>query len=682
MIKLQIDGREVEVQAGTSILQACDQVGIEIPRFCYHEKLSIAGSCRMCLVEIKGQSKLAPSCAVPCTEGMAVSTHNERVDKARADVMALLLLNHPLDCPVCDQGGECDLQDLAVAYGRGRSCAHDAKRTLRDYDFGPLIKTFMSRCIACTRCTRFMDEIAGVPALGAVYRGERLQIAPVFEGALDSELSGNLIEVCPVGALAAKPNAFAFRPWELEAIDSIDVSDAVGSAISIGTRGNRVMRISPRLCEDINESWIHDKARFACDGLNYQRLDQPYLRREGRLVPASWDEALSLIAQKLHNLPPERMGALAGDLADCETMFAMKSFLNALDTPNMDCRQDGALYDISARAGYVMNSRIEGIEQADVILLVGCNPRFEASLVNVRLRKRFLQGGCAIGLIGTACDLTYPYEHIGASAVSVRDLSEGKHAFADLLRAAKKPMLILSAMAAARPDGPALHTACCELAQRFDLVREDWNGFNMLQNCASRAGGLDLGFVPQGKYGLASAGMRSGRLDVLYLLGADETDMRYLGKTFVIYQGHHFDVGAQSADVVLPSPAWTEKDGTYVNTEGRPARARRAVMPLEGAQEDWAILVMLAQACGVSLPFGNASQLHQAMIKDAPHLAWLDEAPVNPWQSFGRGGILSLQKMPCGPDNFYMTDSICRASPTMAQCARDVWPLLTGEGGA
>ncbi|MCL2469078.1 MAG: NADH-quinone oxidoreductase subunit NuoG [Alphaproteobacteria bacterium] len=684
MIKLTIDAREIEVEEGTSILQACTQNDIEIPRFCYHEKLSIAGSCRMCLVEVEKMPKLVISCAMPCAAGMVVHTQNDRIKRARAEVMAMLLLNHPLDCPVCDRGGACDLQDLAFAYGWDRSCSKEERRQVCDKELGPLIKTVMTRCIHCTRCLRFMDEIAGVPSLGGLYRGEDLEITPVSEGPILSELAGNLIEICPVGALTAKPDAFAFRPWELEKTDSIDVMDAVGSNIRIDTRGNKVMRIVPRLHEGINETWINDKTRFACDGLNYQRLDRPYLRREGRLEAVSWDDALEVIAKKLHNLPPERLGAIAGDLADCESMFAMKAFLKALDTPNMDCRQDGALYDISARAGYVMNSRISGIEQADVILLVGTNPRFEASLVNARLRKRFLQGGVKIGLIGSPCNLTYPYEHVGYSAVTVRDLLEEKHPFADLLKGARRPMLILGAAAAARADGPALHTACCELAERFNLARDGFNGFNVLQSAASRVGGLDLGFVPQGKYGLACAGMRAaaqtGRLDVLYLLGADEMDMKYLGKAFVIYQGHHGDLGAQRADVVLPTPAYTEKDGHYVNTEGRPQRARRAVMPLGQAQEDWAVLVMLAQACGKSLPFENADQLRKAMIKAAPHLGALDEVPVNMWQRFGTGGSLSLQKMQNGPANFYMTDSICRASPTMAQCTREVWPLLQGEG--
>ncbi|MDD2325844.1 MAG: NADH-quinone oxidoreductase subunit NuoG [Alphaproteobacteria bacterium] len=680
MIKLTINGQEVEVAEGTSVLQACEQLGIEIPRFCYHDRLSVAGSCRMCLVDIEKAPKPVASCTMPCANGMVVHTDTEAVKQERQGVMEMLLLNHPLDCPVCDQGGECDLQDQAFAYGRDRCRCTETRRKVADKDLGPLIKTVMTRCIHCTRCVRFMEEIAGSPELGGIYRGEKMEIGPCCEGPLHSELSGNLVDICPVGALTNKPYAFRARPWELTKTESIDVMDAVGCNIRIDSRGNEVMRIVPRLHEDINEEWINDKARFACDGLRLQRLDVPYIRKDGQLKSASWAEAFDVIAKKLRPLAPHQIAALAGDMTDCETLFAMKQLMGKLDCPHYDCRQDGVDYDVSKRATYVMNSTIAGIEEADAILLVGTNPRHEGTLVNARILKRWRKGGCPVGLIGAPVELGYPYRPVGESALAMRDLIEGKHPFADFLRKAQKPMLLLGAGALARPDGPAVHALARELAEAFGMVREGWNGFNVLQKAASRVGGLDLGFLPSGQYGMNTnsilAAAQGGRLEVLFLLGADEIDMDRLGKSFVVYMGHHGDKGAGRADVILPSAAYSEKDATYVNTEGRPQRTYRAVFPPGQARADWEIIVGLSHALGDGLAYDTLAALREAMGKVHPHLLRIDEVPTNAWKPFGATGKLSIQPFTPVIDNFYMTDPISRCSPTMARCTAEILPLL------
>lgn len=684
MIKLTIDGQEVEVAEGTSVLQACEQLGIEIPRFCYHDRLTVAGSCRMCLVDVEKMPKPMPSCALPCAEGMVVHTDTEAVKNERQGVMEMLLINHPLDCPVCDQGGECDLQDQAVAYGRDRCRCTEPRRLVQDKDLGPLIKTVMTRCIHCTRCVRFMEEIAGSPELGGINRGEKMEITPFCEGPLRSEMSGNLIDVCPVGALTSKPYAFKARPWELTKTESIDILDAVGSNIRIDTRGTEIMRILPRLNEDINEEWIGDKTRFAYDGLRLQRLDTPYIREDGHLRPAQWDEVITLIAKKIRNITPNRIAALAGDLVDCETLYSFKKFLTKIDTPNFDCRQDGAEYDISTRSAYIMNSGISGIEEADAILLVGTNPRHEATLVNARILKRHRKGGCEIGVIGSAPNLGYPYWHVGYSPMALRDVIENRHAFSDCLRAAKKPMIILGAGALARPDGIAIQMVARELAEKFGLVRDDWNGFNTLQVAASRTGGLDLGFVPSGHYGLATHSIlgaaQANRIDILYLMGADEIDTSSLGRTFVIYQGHHGDRGAHRADVILPSAAPFEKEGIYVNTEGRPQLARRALFPPVQAREDWVILTMLSQAVGKPLGFERLEDVRAEMFAEVPHLASLGECVSSSWTPFGRSGSLSIHAFTETIENYYMTDPISRVSPTMARCTAEILPLIRAGG--
>ncbi len=678
MPKLTIDGREIEVAEGTSVLQAAERLGIEIPRFCYHEKLHVAGSCRLCLVEIEKMPKLVTSCTQPCAEGMVVHTQSPAVQKARQGVMELLLINHPLDCPVCDQGGACDLQDFAVAYGASKGRYRERKRMVKEKKFGPLIKTCMTRCIQCTRCIRFLNEICGTQELGGMGRGEKLEIGTYIKRALSSELSGNLIDVCPVGALTSKPAAAQFRPWELQSTDSIDVFDAVGSNIRIDTKGDAIMRVVPRANEAVNEQWISDKTRFAIDGLRYQRLDKPYIRRSGKLKPASWKEAIAVVCEKLRTAAPNRTAAIAGDMADCESMFALKSFMQILGTPNLDCRQDRAEYDVSTRAAYIMNSGIAGIEEADALVLIGADPRTEAPIINARIRKRWLKGGFEIGVIGPAVDLGYPYTHLGETPEALTDLLIGRPPFSPILRNAKKPMIILGAGALARPDGAAIHKHARELADRLKAVREDWNGFNVLQLAASRVGGLDLGFLPE-KGGIGTRGILSGKMEVVWLLGADELDMEHLGKAFVVYQGHHGDKGAQRADVIFPGAAYTEKTALYVNTEGRPQLAIQAAKPPGEAHEDWKIIHAVAKAYGEALPFETIEQLREKMFVLAPQLEGIDYCRKEEWKAFGFDGRMSAEPFVSAIDNFYMTDPISRASPTMAKCTEEILPLRKKE---
>ncbi len=671
MPKLTIDGIEIEVEPGTSILQACEQLGIEIPRFCYHERLSVPANCRMCLVEMERAPKPVAACAMPCGDGMVVKTNTEVVHKARKGVMEFLLINHPLDCPICDQGGECDLQDQAMAYGFDRGRYGENKRAVKDKYMGPLIRTEMTRCIHCTRCIRFINEVAGVPDLGAVYRGEHMEITTFVEKAIGSELSGNLADVCPVGALLSKPYAFTARPWELRKTETIDVLDAVGSNIRVDTRGPEVMRVLPRVNEDVNEEWIGDKTRFAYDGLKRQRLDRPYVRRDGKLQPATWAEAFQAIAAKVKGVAGNRIAAIAGDLADTESMLALKELLAGLGSANIDCRQDGALFDTSARAGYLFNSGIAGIERADAILLVGTNPRWEGTIVNARIRKRYLMGGLKVAVIGEARELTYPYSHLGTGTDALRQLLDGSHAFADVLRGAKNPMIILGAGAFRRKDGAAVQAAVRKLAETYNVVQEGWNGFNVLHSAASRVGGLDIGFLP-GENGRSTAGILEGagkgEIDVVFLLGADEIDTAALGKAFVVYQGHHGDKGAHRADVILPGAAYTEKNAIYVNTEGRPQQARLATFPPGEAREDWKILRALSEQLGHKLPYDSLAQLRRRLAEVNPVFAAVGAVTPAPWAPFGSEGALDAAPFQSPVANYYMTDPISRASVTMARC--------------
>jgi NADH-quinone oxidoreductase subunit G len=671
MPKLTIDGQVIEIPAGSTVLQACELAGVEIPRFCYHERLSVAGNCRMCLVEQEKAPKPIASCAMPVTEGMVIHTDTPMVRQARRGVMEFLLANHPLDCPICDQGGECDLQDQAMAYGFDHGRYGEVKRAVRDKEFGPLVKTSMNRCIHCTRCVRFSTEVAGVEELGALGRGESMEIGTYVEKVLRSELSGNVIDLCPVGALTSKPYAFIARPWELAKTESVDVFDAVGSNIRIDTRGREVLRVLPRLNEAVNEEWISDKTRFACDGLLRQRLDRPYVRREGRLKPVAWAEALRVIAERLQGIAGSRIAAIAGDLVDAEAMLALKDLMTALGSANLDCRQDGAALDARCRAGYLFNTTIAGIEQADLCLIIGSNPRWEAPLINARILKRSRQGRFRAAMIGPRLDLGYKYEYLGHGPDTLQALAEGRHPFVEAMKQAERPMLVLGQGALARPDGAAVLHLARRLAEITGMVKDSWNGFNVLNCAAARVGGLELGFLP-GEGGRHLAGILSGasrgEIEAVFLLGADEIDMAQLGKSFVVYLGHHGDAGAHRADVVLPGAAYTEKDGTYMNTEGRAQLGLRAVFPPGEAREDWAILRALSEMLGKPLAYDDLSQLRRRLYQLNPRFQRLDTLEPAGWGEFGRKGAVDSAPFKSPIANFYMTDPISRASIVMAQC--------------
>ena len=670
MAKVTIDGIELEVPNGSALIQACELAGVEIPRFCYHERLSIAGNCRMCLVEVEKVPKPVASCAWPVADGMVVRTDSAMVRNARRGVMEFLLINHPLDCPICDQGGECDLQDQAVGYGMDHSRYVENKRAVKDKDLGPLVKTVMTRCIHCTRCIRFSTEIAGVPELGATARGENMEVGTYVQKALSSELSGNLIDICPVGALTSKPYAFVARPWELTKVDSIDVLDAVGSAIRIDSRGGEVLRILPRLNEAVNEEWLADKARFSIDGLKRRRLDRPWLRDQGKLRPASWAEAFAAIGDRVRGLAGARIGAVVGDLADCESIVALKDLMGALGSGNLDCRQDGARGDVSRRDFYSFNSTIAGIEQADALLIIGANPRHEAPLINARIRKRSLAGNFAVGLIGPAAELTYDARWLGAGPESLLNLDED---FKQILRAAQRPMILLGAGALARADGAAILAAAWGLASEVGALSEGWHGFNLLQHAAARTGALDLGFVP-GPGGRDLAAMMGGGVAVLWLLGADEFDVSQIGaETFVIYQGHHGDRGAARADVILPGAAYTEKSGTWVNTEGRVQRGAAALFPPGDAREDWRILRAFSESIGQTLPYDSLEAVRARLVAVNPVFGAEDlvSAPScsDPSGPAAEGTITAAAFTPTIA-NYYMTDPISRASATMQACTQ------------
>ncbi|MBO0344551.1 NADH-quinone oxidoreductase subunit NuoG [Roseibium limicola] len=686
MTKLIIDGNEVEVPSDFTVLQACEAAGAEVPRFCYHERLSIAGNCRMCLVEVKGgPPKPTASCAMsvrdlrpgPNGEPPVVETKSPMVKKAREGVMEFLLINHPLDCPICDQGGECDLQDQAMAYGVDGTRFHENKRAVENKEIGPLIKTIMTRCIHCTRCVRFTTEVCGVTDMGLIGRGEDAEITTYLEAALSSEMQGNVADLCPVGALTHKPYEFQARPWELVKTESVDVMDAVGSAIRVDTRGKEVMRVLPRLNEAVNEEWLSDKSRYIWDGLRTQRLDKPYAKIDGRLQPVSWSQAFQIIADKLKDTDGARIGAIAGDLATVEEMYALKGLMTSLGSTNIDCRQDGAkLHPDNGRSSYTFNSTIEGIEEADAVLIIGSNPRFEAPVLNARIRKQWRKGGLKVGVIGQAADLTYETTYLGAGTDTLRDLIAGKNSFLDVLKAAKKPMIIVGQGALARVDGASILGHAAKLAQSVGAISADWNGFNVLHTAASRVGGLDIGFVP-GEGGKSVLDMQhageNGELDAVFLLGADEMDMGAFAQTFTVYIGTHGDRGAHTADVILPGATYTEKSGIYVNTEGRVQVANRAGFPVGDARDDWAILRALSAVLGQQLPFDSLTELRAKLGQDHPHLLTIDGIePVVDGELDNLAklaGNLEAAGFANAVNEFYLTNPIARASKTMAECS-------------
>ncbi|MEO0816800.1 MAG: NADH-quinone oxidoreductase subunit NuoG [Pseudomonadota bacterium] len=675
--KLNIDGTDIEVPRHYTLMQACEEAGAEIPRFCYHERLSVAGNCRMCLVEWEGAPKPIASCAQtvgemrPNRDGSApnIRTKGDYVQKAREGVMEFLLINHPLDCPICDQGGECDLQDQAMAYGRSGSRYELNKRAVEDKNMGPLVKTIMTRCIQCTRCVRFAAEVAGVEEIGMISRGEDAEITTYLEKSLESELSGNVIDLCPVGALTSKPYAFNARPWELRKTPSIDVMDAMGSAIRIDAKGDAVLRIMPQVNEEVNEEWLSDKSRFVWDGLQRQRLDKPYIRENGNLRPASWHEAFE--ATKAALTVPDQVGIIAGDLVEVEQAKAALDLARAMGIQSTDCRPAGATYGTDGvRERYILNPTFMGVEEADALLLIGTNPRVDAPVWNARIRKAWLWNDLEVGLIGEGVDLTYDYAHLGTGPDAMSRLGD----FKDVLDRAERPMIVVGEDALCRPDGQAVLNAALALANEVGAIKDDWAGFGVLHTAAGRVGALDIGFLP-GEGGRDTAGILSGEMDTVILLGADEVDMSRLkpGGT-VIYVGSHGDVGASRADIILPSAAYTEMAATYVNSEGRVQMTAKAVQPKGDAREGWAIFRALSDVLGKPLGYDTASALRDQLREAVPHFAGMGFAP-------GAAGAEALKTLPeasqAGSEapfsgsiaDFYLTNPIARASKTMAECS-------------
>lgn len=682
LFKLNVDGQEVEVPRSYTLMQACEEAGAEIPRFCYHERLSVAGNCRMCLVQWHGAPKPIASCAQtvgdmrmnPDGTPPNISTKGDYVEKARNGVMEFLLINHPLDCPICDQGGECDLQDQAVAYGRSDSRYDLNKRAVEDKNMGPLVKTIMTRCIQCTRCVRFAAEVAGVEELGMISRGESAEITTYLEESLTSELSGNVIDLCPVGALTSKPYAYNARPWELRKTESVDIMDAMGANIRVDAKGDAVMRIMPVINEAVNEEWLSDKSRFIWDGLARQRLDKPYVRKDGKLAPVNWGEAFEAAKSAL-SAAPEKIGFVAGDLIEVEQAKVALDLARAMGVQNTDCRPAGASYGANGiREQYIFNPTLVGIEDADALLLIGTDPRKEAAVWNARIRKAWLWNDLKVGVIGEAADLTYDYEHLGDGPDALNGLFNRDSEIAEALRNAGKPMIVIGEGILAREDGDAILAAAHDYALEIQAIKDDWAGFGVLHTAAGRVGALDAGFVP-GEGGASTAAILSGGMETIVLLGADEVDLSNTGSAKIVYVGSHGDAGASKADIILPAAAYTEMVATYVNTEGRVQMTRRAVQPKGEAREGWAIFRALSDVVGKTLPYDSAEALRDAMREANPVFAGLGYAPGHEGadalkEKISSGGS-SIGGAPftAAIGDFYMTNPIARASKTMAECS-------------
>ncbi|XP_007546595.1 NADH-ubiquinone oxidoreductase 75 kDa subunit, mitochondrial isoform X2 [Poecilia formosa] len=670
------------VEPGTTVLQACEKAGMQIPRFCYHERLSVAGNCRMCLVEIEKVPKPVAACAMPVMKGWNILTDSDKTRKAREGVMEFLLANHPLDCPICDQGGECDLQDQSMQFGSDRSRFTEGKRAVEDKNIGPLIKTIMTRCIQCTRCVRFASEIAGVEDLGTTGRGNDLQIGTYVEKMFMSELSGNIIDICPVGALTSKPYAFTARPWETRKTESIDVLDAVGSNIVVSTRGGEVMRILPRLHEDINEEWISDKTRFAYDGLKRQRLTQPMVRnKSGDLVPTSWEDVLTRAAGALQSVKGSDIAGVVGGLVDAEALVSLKDLLNRLNSDNL-CTEEmfpmtGSGTDL--RSKYLLNTSIAGIEEADMLLLVGTNPRYEAPLFNARIRKSWLHNELHVALVGKKVDLSYTYDHLGESAKILKEISSGTHPFSQVLAQAKRPVVVVGSSCLQREDGAAIMAAVSTIARNAGVssgLQGTWKILNVLHRVASQVAALDLGYKP----GVDS--ILKNPPKILFLLGADAgciTRQDLAKDSLIIYQGHHGDVGAPIADIILPGAAYTEKSATYVNTEGRAQQTKVAVTPPGMAREDWRIIRAISELAGVTLPYDSLDEVRDRLVEVSPNLVRYDELEeanyfkqANELSKGVNQAVLTESLVPpqLTVKDFYMTDPISRASQTMAKCVK------------
>ena len=675
MPKITINNKLIDFQDGMTVMQACELADVEIPRFCYHDKLSIAGNCRMCLVEMEKSPKPIASCAMPAAEGMNIKTNTELVKKARQGVMEFLLINHPLACPICDQGGECDLQDQALHYGFDKSRYEENKRAVKNKYMGPLVSTIMTRCIHCTRCVRFSTEIAGVDDIGLLGRGENAEITTYLEKTIESELSGNVIDLCPVGALTNKPYAFQSRPWELKKTESVDVFDGMGASIRIDSKGKNVLRVLPRLNEEINEEWINDKTRFAIDGLSRQRLDKPYIKIDNKLEATSWDTALKLVASEIKKRGAENTSAFSGKFSDIESLYSTKNFLNLLNSEFYDCRFDNTQFVPGHRSSYLFNSSIQKIDEADAILIIGSNPKWEAAVLNSRIRKAYLNNNCQIALIGPKINLTYKYTHLSNDISYLNNILNEKSDFLEHLKNAKNPLMLIGSSAINYNDGIEILKICAEICNKYNIVNESENGFNILNQNISRVGALDIGFYSKNFDRDFKVSLTKHIRDtnpVVFLLGLDEINFSSLKDSFVIYIGHHGDEGANNADIILPSPAFPEKTSTFVNIEGRVLQTTKCFNPIGEAKEEWKIFRALSQEFKEQLKFNNLKELRQEIIKKFPHLNQLNILPNKSEVNFGKSHIIDNNEIEYNIKNFYMTDSISRASVNMANCTKEI----------
>ena len=676
MPSITIDNKIIEFENGMTVMQACELAGAEIPRFCYHEKLSIAGNCRMCLVEMeKGPPKPVASCAMPAGDGMVIKTDSEMVKKARKGVMEFLLINHPLDCPICDQGGECDLQDQALHYGFDKSRYDENKRAVKNKHMGPLVSTIMTRCIHCTRCVRFSTEVAGVDDLGLLGRGENAEITTYLEKTIDSELSGNVIDLCPVGALTSKPYSFKSRPWELSKTETHDVLDGIGSSIRVDTRGKQVLRVLPRINEDTNEEWINDKTRFAIDGLARQRLDKVYVRENGKLNVSDWDKALNKIKDEINKRGKDKTITLSGKFTDAETIVTSLLFSKGLGSNLYDCRFDNAQIIHGESESYKFNSSIQEVENADAILLVGSNPRWEASVLNARIRKAFINNGCKVGLIGPDIDLNYSYTKISNSLDGLNKILDNKLEFSKVLFNAKNPLIIVGTSAINNDQGGSVLKKCAEIAKQLLNFSEKFNPLNILNQDISRVGSLELDFTNKyfdGNYERKLKEEVTKNKPVVFLLGLDEINPNVLEGSFVVYCGHHGDINAQYADIILPTPAYTEKSSTFMNIEGRVIQTSRCHNPLGDSKEEWKIFRVLSDLLKCEIQFNNLNDVRKELVKKNENFLSLLEVNNSSNLSFSSNELIKEQNFSYNIENFYMNDSISRSSETMANCTNEI----------
>jgi len=668
MPKILINGKEIEFEKGMTVLQACELADVEIPRFCYHEKLSIAGNCRMCLVEMEKSPKPIASCAMPAAEGMNIKTNTAFVEKARKGVMEFLLANHPLDCPVCDQGGECDLQDQSLYYGVDKSRFVENKRDVKEKYMGPLIKTQMTRCIHCTRCVRFATEVAGVPEIGAIGRGENMEITTYLEKSMESELSANVIDLCPVGALTSKPYAFEARPWELKKTESIDVMDAVGSNIRVDTYNWEVKRILPRLNNEINEEWISDKTRYSCDGLLKQRLDVPYIKKQNKLQKSSWDEAIALLVEKIQSIQPHEIAGHIGDMINMENALGFKKLFNILKSKNLEFREKDFYINSEEKINYIFNSSIAGIEDSDLILLIGTNPRHEATILNARIRKAFVQKSVPIFSIGDPGDLTYDYEIIGNKTDDIKKIINNEHEFTKKLLSAKKPIIIIGESALELKCGKYIFEKLKSFLIKNNLINENWNSLNILTQNASTVGLLDLKILKTEMQNDFFSNLRNRKFKLLYLLGSDNLDFKK-DNEFVVYQGSHGDRGAEIADIILPSATYTEQNGLYENLEGRLQECKKASYPIGESIEDWKIFNKIIKKLNIQENTSNFDQLRREVLNFIPNFSNLNDLPKK--EAIKKNEIKAdfiSEEIIIRELDYYYTNSISRSSKTMSEC--------------